>query len=149
MQPSPVVIVEHMKTVLPQQRDLARRCHRSYPFNTNSYKLYDVLINNNHIVADFSFEQTVHYTYLNVMCNSYIDHAFVSRFYDKCVSKCKIISDVANNVSDHHSIYTSIVLAIQSDNISSNESEASYDIPIYPKMYWPNNKLCALYHDYV
>ena len=56
----------------------------------------------------------------------------MSRFYDKCVRKCQIMSDVANNVSGYHLIYTPILLAIQSDNISNNESEASYDIPIYP-----------------
>jgi len=31
---------------------------------------------------------------------------------------------ITNNVSDHYSIYTSIVLAIQSNNISSDESKA-------------------------
>jgi len=44
MQPSPVLIVGDMYTVLPRQRDLARRGHSSYPFNTNSYMLYDFLL---------------------------------------------------------------------------------------------------------
>ncbi len=75
--PSPVMIVGDMNTNLPQHQKLPRRWHRTHPFNVYSYMLHDFLCNNDFIVANFSYEQSINYTYFNSICTTYIDHVFI------------------------------------------------------------------------
>jgi len=45
---------------------------------------------------------------------------------DRCLGKCKLMPDVADNIIDHLPVSISIVLSLQSDDASNNEHDVCY-----------------------
>ena len=107
--------------------------------------LHDFIIDNNLKVANFEFEQPVGYTYWNGSRVSYIDHVFVSSYAMHSVESCTIMSDVNDNISDHHPIKTVISVSVSSDNISDNIASCNNSVPVYPRVNWSDHHVRLQY----
>ena len=144
MDPSPVLIVGDMNASLPNNDLLARNWHRRHPYTKHSFMLYDFLRNNDLLIANFNFAQSIDYTYFNDCSTSYIDHVFCSAPAMDSTKNCSIIHDWASNTSDHHPISTTIELCIResSDNAIN---ELNKKCKKYPWLNWSDSSICSAY----
>ena len=131
---APVMLVGDMNTNLPKHNELSRAWFRCRPFNQHSSILYDFLCNNDLIIADFSFDQLVNYTYELGENRSYIDHVFISSYSLNNVNKCNIICEDIEWASDH------LPLRTQYDLLVTDECTRPQHVlectNRYPRMNW-------------
>ena len=81
------LIVGDFNLSLPQQA-LLNAIQR--PFNKSSVLLYEFMSENSLIVLNFSFTQTVNYTYEKVNSRAYIDHILITEQMNNCfIYSCK------------------------------------------------------------
>ena len=104
----PCIIMGDFNASLPQKDTLSVNWYKIRPFNCHSLLLFDFLVNNDLVVADFQFKQCVNYTYFKGLCKTYIDHCFVTKQTHNLINYCKIIDDMCDNVSDHLPVSISV-----------------------------------------
>ena len=133
---APTVIMGDMNAALPQSKDLHHLWYRNHPFNSNSMQLYDFLCNNEMVVANFSFQQEINYTYRKGQHRTYIDHMLMTNQAMRNVTQCKIIYSDECWTSDHFPLET-----VYSLHVPSDETEAPYcdQHTEYPKINWSNS----------
>ena len=113
-QTAPLTMMGDLNTSLPQKLLLGNKWSKVSPFNHFSAMLYDFISYNELYVANFAFDQCLNYTYHKASHVSYIDHILVSKYINKKVVKCKILSDDSSNVSDHYALTLLISLDMYS-----------------------------------
>ena len=107
-EPSPIMVIGDLNVALPNKIALNRTWHKRHPFNAHGLLMYDFIVDNELLVANFAFPQQVNHTYHKGRDKTYIDHVLVSKFLD--VSNCNIMPDITDNVSDHYPLLTDITL---------------------------------------
>ena len=130
----PIKIVGDFNVKLPKQAKLNQSWFRRNGFNQHSYILYDFIVANNLFVADFHFRQPVSYTYYCHTSAKYtwIDHMLFTSYDSTDVTRCSIIPQDADNVSDHLPLVM---------HISVTETEPSDAIPHNTRAQsWPSWK---------
>ena len=115
---APVVVMGDMNAALPQSEHLNSTWYRHHPFNSHSMQLYDFLFTNEMVVANFSFQQEISYTYRKGQHRTYIDHVFMTRQAIKNVSDCKVLQFDECWTSDHFPLETVYNLYIPCETIA-------------------------------
>ena len=148
---APVMLVGDMNTNLPQQHSLPRRWYRCHPFNQHSNILYDFLCNNDLIIANFSFDQDVNYTYEMGNSRSYIDHVFVSSYSCQNVTKSQIVSNDTEWASDHLPLRTQYRLCVNNFNNcpSINLQEDTEQAVRFPRVNWEKEGVRNEYQQHI
>ena len=108
--PSPIMVHGDMNVSLPQGSQLTRNWYKSRPHNRCSLLLYDFMCHNDMICGNFNYDQTVNHTFHKNGFTSYIDHVLLSSYVCSQITSCYIMSDIADNVSDHFPLKTAITL---------------------------------------
>ena len=142
--PSPVMFVGDMNAPLPRQHHLPKQWYKRHPFNRHSLLLYDFICNNELYCCNIDFNQKVNYTYSKNGHTSYIDHVFMSKFASGMVNNCQILSDLANNVSDHFPLKSSINIGIENTKVSAIQTNP---VNKYPSLNWSKINLCNQYKE--
>ena len=108
---APVIVIGDFNTSLPKTDYLKNNWHRCIPFNRNSVLLYNFIQDNDFIVADFIFDQSVSFTYSNSITSTHIDHILVPQYLIDMITYCDILEDNVSNMSDHYAIMCFIEIA--------------------------------------
>ena len=122
---SPMMIMGDFNAALPQSNQLMENWHRLRPFNQHSVLLYDFVSNNSLVVSNFDFSQDVNYTYYKSNCRTYIDHCMVTSRTELVVKDCSILSNLADNTSDHFPVAIELEIDIsqsEDDGVSMNNT---------------------------
>ena len=92
-----------MNVQLPRTKKLQSNWYRKPGFNVHSNILYDFLVCNNLLVADFLHPQNPEYTYFCHKNSHYtwIDHILTTSHNVNTIEMCEIIPELDGNVSDH------------------------------------------------
>ena len=100
---APIKLCGDFNTQLPCKQVLGNRWHTGKGFTCHSKILYDFLISNDLIVADFMFSQPVKFTYFSHQCKHYtwINHVFTNSYELEQFEMCSIIREDSGNTSDH------------------------------------------------
>ena len=118
---APIKIIGDFNVKLPTQSLLSPGWHRKPGFSPHSAVLYDFILSNDFIVADFLQNQSLDYTYL---CDAnrtrtWIDHCLCHRRDRDDIISCQIMP-LDENLSDHLPIKTSIRFHHKNIPIESN-----------------------------
>ena len=140
--PSPVMLLGDMNAPLPWQHHLPHQWYKRHPFTRHSLLLYDFICNNDMYCCNLDFDQKVNYTYSRNGHTSYIDHVFMSKFASGLVKDCQILSNLANNVSDHLPLKSSIDIHIENSKTSEVQT---CPVNKYPTLNWSKINLCNQY----
>ena len=130
---APVVVMGDMNAALPQSEHLNSTWYRHHPFNSHSMQLYDFLFTNEMVVANFSFQQEISYTYRKGQHRTYIDHVFMTRQAIKNVSDCKVLQFDECWTSDHFPLETVYNLYIPCETMADLCYDQCKD---YSKLNW-------------
>ena len=122
------------------------------PFMKWSAILYEFLEQNEMIVVDFLFEQSVNYTYFRGDKRSYIDHIIMPMYQEGYVNSCNILHNAKDKVSDHFAI--SCRVNIPGDNsgealTDNTDKEDSISVPSYLKARWSDPEFQFAYSEAV
>ena len=105
--------------------------------------LYNFLSDNDLCVGNFSFTQAVDYTYHRGTAMSYIDHVVCPCYFVDYLTKCEILHDEPDKLSDHLALSTTLELLLlvqRSDDLSISQN--TYDVKSFPRTYWNNQTFC-------
>ena len=151
---SPVTIMGDFNTVLPKcnPTTMSGKWFCRKPFTKWSAILYEFLEQNEMIVVDFLFEQSVNYTYSRGDKRSYIDHIIMPMYQEGYVNSCNILHNAKDNASDHFAI--SCRVNIPGDNsggapIDDTDKEECISVPSYPKARWSDPEFQFAYSEAV
>jgi exonuclease III len=137
---APIQIMGDSNVQLPKRSKCHKSWHKGDGLNKHSAIMYDFLVANNFVVADFVFNQPVNFTYFCEKRNitTWIDHIFVSKDYINSVEKCEIILHDGMNNSDHLPLH--ILCNVP---ISKSSSHIKYDRSTFtPKKSIKWDKIC-------
>ena len=71
-------------------------------------------------VANFCTKQEINYTYRKNEVKTYIDHVFIPTYLLNAVTKCQIVLECADNISDHLPLSTWIDVTLKSTHKSKD-----------------------------
>ena len=137
----PTVIMGDLNTVLPQQPTLKQKWYKNRPFSPRSGILYDMISQQEMIVANFVYKQGINYTYAIADAHSYIDHIIIPQYCINMLKSCEILCNDRNNVSDHFALCCDICLPITYDPDSEKCSvvkKSKENLSEFPKYDWNN-----------
>jgi len=140
--PCPVMVLGDMNVSLPQGAQLSRHWYKSRPHNRCSLLLYDFMCHNDMLCGNFNFRQPINHTFYKNGCKSYIDHVLLSSYASNQMKDCHIMSDIADNVSDHFPMKTTMVLNVHAPTSIGPPRART---PEFPRLDWSNKVLCDQY----
>ena len=138
---APIQIVGDYNVQLPHNlTGLSRHWYKRAGFNQHSLLMYDFLLANDLIIADFLFEQNPYYTFFYEKRNvtTWIDHAAVLSYSSDNVIKCEIVRHEPLNNSDHLPLMLCIKVPLQNLCLVNNATEST--MHKYPPIKW--DKIC-------
>ena len=141
---APAVIVGDMNTSLPNMETIRPFWYKQRPFSQRSLLLYDFLEENELCVANFCTKQEINYTYRKNEAKSYIDHVFIPTYLLNAVTKCQIVLECADNISDHLPLSTWINVTLKTTH-NSEDHDCWVPAPTFPIGKWSNPTFRDLY----
>ena len=138
LEPSPVMIVGGMKTLYFRDiRSFRGADTEDSTFNSYSNMMYDFIRNNDRIAAYFTFKQSSNCTRSRCKHVIYAEHS---------TNVCTITSNLDDNVSDHHSLHTSVALSMPTKIMECTDAHNAGNLHVYPRINGSNRNKCNLFH---